>query len=240
MQKELQTWYTVLQKETKKKYFKVLYDKIRSISTELCPHLSEVFRVYETPLEDVKVVILGLDPSPDEGDSGLAFSSNEGKVSSSLNIIFNELLKSGLSTTKRTNGDLSDWSKQGVFLLNTILTTTKGKSLAHSSLGWQQFTGATLKALAQSNQPIVFMIWGDSAEETYNTYIRPYIKGSKLVLKNYHPMAEVYRRHKFTESNHFVKANRFLLKNNVKPIIWDLILQKTTDSSCQKMAQEYS
>lgn len=185
------------------------------------PTKDNVFRALLQPPEDIKVVILGLEPYSNNIDScGLAYSTETGKISPSLKTIFIDLLKSELSTTKRVNTDLSDWETQGVLLLNIILTAAKGQALAHADIGWQKVTGAVIQHLVKSPNPIVFMVWGDKLKTFFEAYSRD-ITNNKLVLYNCHPMLEFYGRTKFTKKNHFAIANDFLISHNLKPIIWD-------------------
>jgi len=190
----------------------------------LCPDLENIFKAYElTQPSKVKVVILGLDPYINGEACGLSFSCQSRKIPPSLRIIFKELLESGAVSEKRTNSDLSDWANQGVLLLNTILTTERGRTLAHGAWGWQQFTGETLKYLAQCEQPVVFMAWGNHAMKSAQEYIIPYLgnRTDKLVLMSCHPAAELYGgRTKFTGNYHFQQANDFLKTQNVEEICW--------------------
>lgn len=191
----------------------------------LCPNLENVFKAYElTQPQDVKCVILGLDPYPTEGNAmGLSFSCANGKTPASLRIIFKELLESGAVTEKRINPDLTDWAEQGVLLLNTVLTTERGKTLAHGAWGWEQFTGETLKYLAECEQPVVFLAWGKNAQKSIEQYVVPNIKNQmrKLLLFSYHPAAELYGGSaKFTGNGHFIKVNEFLESQNLKQICW--------------------
>lgn len=224
----LGNWQSVLKDETEKEYYKELVQRVAVVPSDtLCPPPSKVFRVYqEIPPEKVKVVILGLDPYIKGEACGFSFSSEVGKIPPSLRIIFNALLKE--FGQKRTDANLEDWVKQGVFLLNTVLTTERGKTLAHGSWGWQNFTGATLKHLAQSPQPVSFMIWGQEAKKAAEAYILPHIAPNKQVLVNCHPMAEIYGRYKFSEAGHFKQVNDFLVAHHETPILWALNSAPTT------------
>lgn len=222
LQSHLLKWPKELQEEFDKPYIKKLDTLLVQDSADLCPNKQDIFRAYEAvPFNAVKVVILGLDPYINGEACGMSFSCQTGKVPPSLRVIFNELLKSGLSIKKRTNGDLTDWANQGVFLLNTILTTTRGRTLAHAKYGWQEFTGTTLRLLAQNPNPIVFMAWGEHAKSSISKYVTPYLSTKKLVIKNCHPAAELYGRMRFTDSGDFLEVNKFLTLNNLEPIVWD-------------------
>lgn len=199
-----------------------LNNKIKAVpSNDLCPARENIFRAYSsTPPEAVKVVILGLDPYTSVPPAhGLSFSCETGKTPPALRIIFNELLRSGIHTEKRTNPNLSDWAAQGVLLLNTVLTTERGKTLAHGTWGWQTFTGYVLRYLAKSDQPVVFLAWGKDAWNSMSTYVTPYQRFGML-LSSCHPAAELYGRQKFVGNNHFVQTNQFLVERGLKPIQW--------------------
>lgn len=197
----------------------------------LCPKPNQIFRSLElVSPEQVKVVILGLDPYINGEACGLSFSCTTGKIPPSLRIIFNELKVSGLGAP--SSGDLSLWAHQGVLLLNTILTTVLGTTLAHSNFGWQEITGAILQYLAsKEEQPIVFLIWGQEAKASRDKYINPFLKGPKLVLSTCHPAAEVYGRVKFTGCNHFAQANDFLLEHKSPIIQWNSVPTITSISA---------
>jgi uracil-DNA glycosylase len=190
----------------------------------LCPNLEDVFKAYElTQPDNVKVCILGLDPYINGEAHGLSFSSQKEKIPPSLRIIFKELFESGILPNKRTNPNLEDWAAQGVLLLNTVLTTERGKTLAHGAWGWEQFTGETLKYLAESENPVVFLAWGKNAQKSIEQYVVPNIRNQmrKLLLFSYHPAAELYGGSaKFTGNGHFVKANEFLETQKLAPICW--------------------
>jgi uracil-DNA glycosylase len=225
----LKNWPEIVQKELETEYMVQIANRLQNVPDEqLCPPRHQILRAYElVQAEDVKVVVLGLDPHINEEACGLSFSCQTGKVPPPLRVIFSTFLKCGLSTARRTDGNLQDWAEQGVLLLNTVLTTTRGKTLAHGAWGWQQFTGATLKYLAQSNQPIVFLIWGNDAKASCAQYIKPFVNSNKLILENCHPVAEVYGRVKFSDSKCFLQTNEFLQAHNLKPILWDGSSQTT-------------
>jgi uracil-DNA glycosylase len=181
------------------------------------PQREEVFRALNLcPPSSVKVVILGQDPYHGEGEAhGLAFSVQNGiKCPPSLRNILSEV-SSDLGIKARETTDLSPWAKEGVLLLNTILTVQKDKANSHKKIGWEDFTLAIIEKLSRANQPIVFMLWGKSAEQYIN-----YIDGAKhLILVAPHPSPlSSYRG--FFGSKHFSKANAWLIKKNIKLIDW--------------------
>lgn len=206
--------------------------KIASVVTKerqtypVYPKPSDVFRAYRlTPPQNVKVVILGQDPyhTPGKAD-GLAFSSPEhpqlgSKPPPSLANIFVEIerdLALPMYRQQRST-DLSDWATQGVFLLNTVLTVREGLPASHAQIGWQTFTGATIKAVACMQRPVVFMLWGSKAH-AYEQTIRG--QGNQhLILSTTHPSP--YSAHMgFNGCGHFSAARDFLLDCGQQPINW--------------------
>lgn len=184
------------------------------------PHSKDVFYAYKlTPFDDVKVCVLGMDPyiNPNQAH-GLAFSvgSDYQATPPSLQNIFKEVEKdSGFDVVQSNN--LTRWAKQGVFLLNSVLTADAGKSGSHKDFGWQKFTGKTIKLLAERSSPIVFMLWGKYAE-SYAPLIRP--NTQHLILTASHPSPFSYRL-SFEDCRHFHLANEFLKDNNKQPIDWN-------------------
>lgn len=150
----------------------------------------------------------------------MAFSSVKGPTPS-LDIIFKELERTGFS---RTDYNLSSWAKQGVLLLNTILTTRLGYSLAHEHYGWQDFTAEVIRYRIASQEPLVIMAWGRPAQDSIGTILRsiPYETDHVRVLKAYHPVAEHRQpaKYKFVGCNHFVEANDWLVGHDRTPIQW--------------------
>jgi len=176
------------------------------------PKSNKVFKALElTKLSDVKVVILGQDPYHEQGQaSGLAFSvpSNIALLPSLKNI-YEELKKESI------DGDLSSWAKQGVLLLNSILTVVDGQAASHSNKGWEDFTDRIIKLVSDKNQSVVFMLWGNYAQTK-----KSLIDGSKhLILTAAHPSPlSAYRG--FFGSNHFVLVNNYLKKHKKSQIKW--------------------
>lgn len=169
-----------------------------------------------TPPDKTKVLILGQDPYINGEAHGLAFSSQLG-VTPSLRVIFRELTRVGI---QRTDPNLTDWAEQGVLLLNTILTTKQGQSLAHKDFGWQEFTTEIIRHVISLQHPIVVMLWGRVAQDFYKTAV-PGVHDHVLVLKAYHPAAESRPGgYKFTGCNHFIDANEFLVQHGEQPIKW--------------------
>ena len=160
-------WDEALKAEFKKEYFiKIMdfVDKEYSTKTIYPPH-EEIFNAFKfTPLSNVKVVILGQDPYHEAGQAhGLAFSTPDGRpIPRSLKNIFKEI-NAEYGYPIPESGCLEKWAKQGVFLLNTVLTVEDGNANSHSKCGWQTFTDNVIEILNKQNQPIVFLLWGKQA-----------------------------------------------------------------------------
>ena len=157
-------WDCVLAEEFKKKYFKRIMEFIdEEYETKtVYPPRDEVFNAFKlTPLKDVKVVILGQDPYHEAGQAhGLCFSTPEGRpIPRSLKNIFKEI-QSEYGYDIPESGCLESWARQGVFLLNTVLTVREGEANSHSDCGWQIFTDRVIEILNEQTQPIVFLLWG--------------------------------------------------------------------------------
>ena len=205
------SWDNVLEEEFKKEY---LY-KTKTIY----PPKEEIFNAFNLcPIENVKVVILGQDPYHEEGQAhGLAFSTPEGHpIPRSLKNIFKEI-ESEYGYPIPDSGCLESWAKQGVFLLNTVLTVEEGNANSHSKCGWQTFTDNVIKILNNQKQPIVFLLWGKQAELKKELITNP----NHLVLISAHPSPFSARRG-FFGSNHFKLANEFLKENNLEEINWKI------------------
>ena len=162
-------WDDVLAEEFKKDYFLKIKEFIDDeySSKTVYPPYDEIFNAFKlTSLSDVRVVILGQDPYHEEGQAhGLAFSTPHGRpIPRSLKNIFKEINEE-YSYPIPESGCLENWAKQGVFLLNTVLTVEKGNANSHSKCGWQTFTDNVIKILNNQNQPIVFLLWGKQAEK---------------------------------------------------------------------------
>lgn len=181
------------------------------------PERQNVFAALkETPLNKVKVVILGQDPYPNPGQAqGLSFSVPATMaLPKSLINIYKELTDD-LAVTAPNNGDLHRWAKQGVLLLNTVLTVPAHHAGGHAGEVWEQLTDEIIKLVAERNQPTVFILWGKQAQNK-----KQLINGEQnLVLQAPHPSPlSAYRG--FFGSKPFSKTNEFLQKNNVAPIKW--------------------
>ena len=211
-------WDIVLKEELKKPYFKKLgiFVKDEYGKKIVYPEYKNIFNALKlTDYDEVKVVILGQDPyhGPKEAH-GLSFSVQKGvKRPPSLDNIFKEL-KSDLGI-ERTNNDLTDWAKEGVFLLNSIMTVVKDSPLSHKDKGWEIFTDDLIKLLNKREKPIVFILWGSYArsKKTLITNKNHYI------IEAPHPSPlSAYRG--FFGSKPFSKTNNFLVTNGITPIKW--------------------
>jgi uracil-DNA glycosylase len=214
-------WDLILESEFKKEYFLNIVDFIdrEYESKTIYPPYDEIFNAFKlTSINDVKVVILGQDPYHEKGQAhGLAFSTPEGRpIPRSLKNIFKEI-NNEYDFPIPDSGCLKNWARQGVFLLNTVLTVEEGNANSHSDCGWQIFTDNVIKILNKQNQPIVFLLWGKQAEKKKELITNP----NHLVLITSHPSPFSARRG-FFGSNHFKLANEFLKENNIDEINWKL------------------
>ena len=168
-----------------------------------------------TAFKDVKVVLLGQDPYHEQGQAmGLSFSVPYGVTKPpSLVNMFKELY-SELNIQPKKSGDLTGWAKQGVLLLNTVLTVRESQPQSHSSFGWQQFTDSVIECCNERETPMVFILWGANAIAK-----KRLISSRHLILESVHPSPlSAYRG--FFGCNHFKKANEFLLANGMGEIDW--------------------
>lgn len=186
-------------------------------SKTIFPSPDDVFRVFETRPEDIKVVILGQDPYYNIGQAnGLAFSTNDNVATPrSLKNIFKEL-ETDLGVV-RTNPNLTDWHKQGVFLLNTALTVPEKEPNAHKKL-WKHFTDDLLIYLTQVNPDILYIMWGGNAKE-HGLRIEQELKSNNNILYSSHP-SPLSARHSFFGSQPFSWANESLKRQGKSPIKW--------------------
>lgn len=176
-----------------------------------------------TPFEQVKVVIVGQDPYHGENQAhGLSFSVQKGvKVPPSLQNIYKELY-ADLGIKPREDGDLSGWAKQGVLLLNAVLTVVKDTPASHRNLGWERLTDYIIKLVNEKEEPVVFILWGNFAKEKAKLITSP----KHLILTSAHP-SPFSANYGFFGSRPFSKTNAFLEKNGITPINWNLNQQKS-------------
>lgn len=191
-------------------------DKI-DMSQQVFPPSNQRFRALElTPLNAVKVVVLGQDPYHGKGQAhGLSFSVEKGvKLPPSLRNIYKEMVAE-LGGQMPTSGDLTYLAKQGVLLLNAVLSVEEGKPNSHAGFGWEEVTDAIIQQVSEHCDHVVFMLWGAYAQKKENL-----INGTKhLILKSSHPSP--FSAHKgFLGNGHFLKANQYLVQNGQTPISW--------------------
>lgn len=219
-------WYDELKDELSKRYVAEISHRVaaRRKVTTVYPAPEDMFRAFKlTPFNDVKVVIIGQDPYHDGSANGLAFSVNSDtmKIPPSLLNINKELEKDvfdGVNLFKRV--DLSNWASQGVFLINTFLSVEAGKPGSHAAYGWDKFTAAAIrKLLLRPGKPIVFMLWGNHAQNTFKPIIEETGKGSHLILTAPHP-SPFSADKGFFGCKHFSKCNSFLQVTNQRQIVW--------------------
>lgn len=214
-------WLTVLGPEFKKPYYKSLYEKVNEEyrTRTVYPPGPELFKAFDlTPLSQVKVVILGQDPYHEPGQAeGLCFSVKQGiEQPPSLVNIYREL-HNELGCYIPKSGSLVPWAKQGVLLLNTLLTVRAHQAFSHKGIGWEQFTDAAIRAVNQVDRPVVFMLWGRPAGEKAALLDNP----KHLVLKCAHP-SPLSASRGFFGCRHFVTCNEFLAANGITPINWQI------------------
>ena len=217
--KDNSEWHSFIKSESDKEYFKFLVDKLDEEYNKytIYPQKEDILNAYWlTEPSKVKVVILGQDPyhEPNQAN-GLAFSVNEGvKIPPSLRNIYKEI-ENDIGKVTSKNGDLTFWAKQGVFLLNTVLTVRKGEANSHKNIGWETFTDNTIKYLNDIDSPKVFILWGNNARKKKNLITNK----NHLILESAHP-SPLSASRGFFGNNHFSKTNNFLLENKLGIIEW--------------------
>ncbi len=211
-------WDIVLKEDFESPYFEKLgiFVKNEYKHKIIYPEYKDIFNALKyTDYDEVKVVILGQDPYHGEHEAhGLSFSVKEGvPMPPSLRNIFKEL-KNDIGVD-RTQTDLTDWAKQGVLLLNSIMTVVKDTPLSHKDKGWEIFTDNVIKKLGERKKPIVFILWGNYARSK-----KLLIKNKNhLIIENVHP-SPLSASRGFFGSKPFSKANQFLEKNGMNKINW--------------------
>lgn len=216
------SWKEALKDEFAKPYFKNLISFIKQEKADkktIYPPGPLIFNAYNTtPIDQVKVVILGQDPYHNPGQAmGLSFSVPQGvKIPPSLRNIYKELQTSqGIAPAQ--HGDLTKWADQGVFLLNAMLTVERNQPGSHQRSGWQFFTDASIKAISDHRENVVFLLWGAFAKKKSDL-----IDGSKhLILSSAHPSPFSADRG-FFGNKHFTEANAYLEEHGQTPIDWQV------------------
>lgn len=210
-------WYELLVEEFNKPYYKnlVSYLEKEYNTNTVYPKPENVFSALNfVSYENVNVVIIGQDPYHEPNQAhGLCFSVEQGELPPSLKNIFKEIkTEYGI---ENTSGNLSNWAKQGVLLLNTVLTVRKGYANSHKNKGWEEFTTQIVKLLNKKKEPVVFILWGNMAQK-----LSQFIDEKKhLVLRSAHP-SPLSAFNGFFGCGHFVKTNEFLKNHNKKEIDW--------------------
>lgn len=215
-------WLQAVGGEFRKPYYKELYDFVKEeYSTRVIyPPADDIFNaLHLTPLKEVKVVILGQDPYHNEHQAhGLSFSvlPDQREIPPSLQNIYKEL-HDDLGCYIPDNGYLEKWARQGVLMLNTVLTVRAHQANSHQGHGWEQFTDAILEAVNQEDRPIVYLLWGRPAQSKIPMLTNP----KHLILKAPHPSPlSAYRG--FFGCRHFSQTNAFLESHEAAPIDWQI------------------
>ena len=213
-------WDQLLNGEFKKDYYIKLREFLKNeyaVKT-VYPPMNDIFNSLKlTSFESVKVVIVGQDPYINPGEAhGLAFSVQpEARTPPSLANIFKELAED-VNCYIPDNGHLVHWAKQGVLLLNTVLTVRRGESRSHAGKGWEIFTDSVLEIINNKENPVIFMLWGKDAQNKGKIIDNPL----HLILPAAHPSP--LAGGKFFGCKHFSRANEFLLKNGMEQIDWQI------------------
>ena len=213
------TWNEILAEEMQKDYYQELQAFVQKRRSEVrvFPEEKNVFNALElTPFESVKVVILGQDPYHGFGQAhGLSFSVQKGiPLPPSLKNIYKEL-QEDIGGELPTEGDLSHWAKQGVLLLNTVLTVEEGNANSHKGRGWERLTNRLIESLNELKHPVIFILWGKPAQDKEKLITNP----NHVLLKAPHPSPlSAYRG--FFGSKPFSKVNDILIQQGQTPIRW--------------------
>ena len=200
-----------------KKFLNIINSKYEK--TTVYPEKDHIFNALKlTSYTDTKVVIVGQDPYHGEGEAhGLSFSVQKGiRIPPSLQNIYKELYND-LGIEPNKDGDLTKWAKEGVLLLNAVLTVEKDKPASHRNLGWELLTDYIIKVLNNKTEPVVFILWGNFAKEKLKYITNP----QHLIITSSHP-SPFSARNGFFGSKPFSKTNEFLINKKIKPIDWKL------------------
>ena len=212
-------WDNILKDEWEKDYYKKLREFLKSeySSKTIYPNMHDIFNALKyTSFEDTRVVIIGQDPYHGVGQAhGLCFSVKKGiEPPPSLKNIFAEL-QSDLGITPPSHGELTDWAKQGVLLLNAVLTVREGCPTSHKNMGWETFTDWVISELNKKQSPVVFLLWGAYAQKKAEIITNPIHK--KLISVHPSPLSA---SRGFFGCRHFSETNKILEKNGLLPIKW--------------------
>jgi len=215
-----ESWKPEMQYEFDKSYFVELVDFVRLEyqNQECYPPSGKIFAAFDhCPFDKVKVVIIGQDPYHGFGQAhGLSFSVQDGvPIPPSLSNIFKEI-KSDLGKPVPSSGNLERWADQGVLLLNATLTVRKGEPGSHQKKGWETFTDAVIKRLSAEKANVVFLLWGNYAQQKGKNID----EAKHLVLKSGHPSPMSANQGKWFGNRHFSQANHYLKSNGISEIDW--------------------
>lgn len=214
-------WLEPLKPEFSKLYYRKLYQTVNEEyrTHQIFPPADDIFNAFAlTPLHEVKVVILGQDPYHGEGQAhGLCFSVKpDVEIPPSLVNIYKEL-QDDCGCEIPNNGYLTKWAKQGVLLLNTVLTVRAHQANSHRGIGWEEFTDAAIRILNEQDRPMVFILWGRPAQMKKSMLTNP----NHLIIESPHPSPlSAYRG--FFGSRPFSRTNKFLREHGIKEIDWQI------------------
>ena len=213
-------WDNILADEWSKPYYRQLHDFLKSeySKTRIYPDMYDIFNALKyTSFENTRAVIIGQDPYHGPGQAhGLCFSVKKGvPLPPSLVNIYKEITDD-LGVAMPQHGDLTGWARQGVLLLNTVLTVRAGQPNSHKDKGWEIFTDRVISELDRKETPVVFLRWGANAEKKARVITNPIHK--KLITVHPSPLS-AYRG--FFGCRHFSKANKILSESGQEPIKWD-------------------
>ena len=214
-------WMESLRPEYKKPYYAKLYKAVKEEYQyyTVYPPSGEIFSAFSlTPLKKVKAVILGQDPYHEPGQAhGLSFSVRPGvEIPPSLKNIYQEL-HNDLGCRIPNHGYLEKWAKQGVLMLNTLLTVRAHQAFSHRGIGWEEFTDAAIRILAQQDRPIVFILWGKPAQMKKAMIFNP----KHLIIESSHP-SPLSASRGFFGSRPFSRTNAFLEEHGIEPVDWQI------------------
>jgi uracil-DNA glycosylase len=212
-------WESALKPEFAKPYYAKLYKTVLNEyrTQTIYPPSGDIFNAFEfTPLENVRAVILGQDPYHGPGQAnGLCFSVHKGiRIPPSLVNIYKEL-NADLGCPIPDHGDLTKWAKEGVLLLNTVLTVRAHEANSHRNIGWEEFTDAAIRVLAEQDRPMVFILWGTPARRKKALIHNP----KHLIVESPHP-SPLSASGGFFGSRPFSKTNDYLVSCGLQPIDW--------------------
>ena len=214
-------WLKPLKPEFSKPYYRKLYQTVNEEyrTRQIFPPADDIFNAFAlTPLHEVKVVILGQDPYHGEGQAhGLCFSVKpDVEIPPSLVNIYKEL-QDDCGCEIPNNGYLTKWAKQGVLLLNTVLTVRAHQANSHRGIGWEEFTDAAIRILNEQDRPMVFILWGKPAQMKKSMLTNP----NHMIIESPHPSPlSAYRG--FFGSRPFSRTNKFLREHGIKEIDWQI------------------